>query len=321
MACYSAAMGDVLRNTFQWSVSRDRTFRECPRQYWYNYYGFWGGWNFDANEKEREIYVLKQLKSRSTWMGEVVHDCIKHSIENLSRGIPVLPLERILAITRNRMRNDFRVSRDFIYRDNPKTACGLFEHEYRVPVTDEEWRECADHVDRCLVTFYSSAVWEQLVRTRPGDFLEIERFSSFVLDGANVTVKLDCATRETDHVVVWDWKTGRRESPDAELQLACYAFYIHQAYGVPIHGIRMRRFELSGGTVYERVIAERGLGEILDHIRGSIADMHSLLDDPDRNLAHEDSFRKVERREVCSRCNFVKACAPSVQTDGIWRRV
>ncbi|HXV12864.1 MAG TPA: PD-(D/E)XK nuclease family protein [Candidatus Krumholzibacteria bacterium] len=305
-------MAEALKNTFQWSVSRDRTFRECPRQYWFNHYGFWGGWEFGVDDRTREIYVLKQLKSRATWVGEVVHDCIKHSVENLSRGIPVLPVERILEITRNRMRNDYRVSRDGLYRDNPKHACGFFEHEYRVPVTPEEWRDSADAVDRCLVTFYASEVWDQLKRTRPGDFLEIERFSNFLLDGVGVTVKLDCATRETDHVVVWDWKTGRREGADAPLQLACYAFYIHQAYGIPIHRVKMRRFELSGGTVHERTIAEKELTEILGYVRGSIADMQSLLEDRERNLAREDRFSKVERREACLRCNFLKVCAPSI---------
>jgi hypothetical protein len=305
-------MGDVLKNTFQWSVSRHRTFRECAREYWFNHYGFWGGWNWDADERTRDIYVLKQLKSRPTWVGEVVHDCIKHSIENLSRSIPVLPVQRILEITRNRMRNDFRVSRDGLYRENPKAACGLFEHEYRVPVTDEEWRDAAEQVDRCLVTFYASPVWEQLTRTRPADFLEVERFSSFEIDGTTISVKLDCAIRETDRVVVWDWKTGRREARDANLQLACYAFYVHQRYGIPIHRVIMRRFELVGGAVHERSIAERELTATLDIVRGSIADMHALLDDPDRNLTQEDRYPKEARRDVCMRCNFLKVCAPDL---------
>jgi hypothetical protein len=282
-------MGELLKNTFQWSVSRERTFRECPRQYWFNHYGFWPGWEFDADARTRDIYVLKQLKSRQTWVGEVVHDCIKHSVENLSRGIRVLPVDEILKITRSRMRNDFRVSRDGFYRENPKAACGLFEHEYRVPVRDEEWRECAEHVDRCLV---------------------------ISLDGATVTVKLDCATRETDHVIVWDWKTGKREGADAKLQLACYAFYIHQAYGIPIHRVRMRRFELSSGNVREQWMDEKQLTDTLEHVRGSIADMQSLLEDVDRNLAKEERFRKEERREVCLRCNFLRVCAPNIGAVG-----
>ncbi len=305
-------MKQARTNDFRWSVSRDRTFRECPRQYWFNYYGYWSGWEYDADPRTREIYTLKSLKARPTWIGEVVHDCIRHSIENLARSVPVLPVDRIREITRNRMREDFRESRDGLHRQDPRGACGLFEHEYRVPVTDEEWRDAADTVDRCLVTFYASDVWRQLQDTAPADFLEIEKFSGFVLDGIEVTVKLDCATRETEHVTVWDWKTGRREGPTARLQLACYAFYLHQAYGVPIHRVRMKRFELSQGTVHERTITEKELGEILDYVRGSVADMRGLLEDPERNVAREDRFVRVARRESCLRCNFLKVCKPDI---------
>jgi hypothetical protein len=74
----------------------------------------------------------------------------------------------------------------------------------------------------------------------------------------------------------------------------------------------MRRVELSGGTVHEREIKEGRLTEILDYVRGSIADMKSLLDDGERNLAREERFSKVERREVCLRCNFLKVCTPNI---------
>lgn len=305
-------MAALLRNDFQWSVSRDRTFRECPRQYWFNHYGFWGGWEPGVESRTREIYVLKQLKTRPTWIGDVVHRCIRQSLENLARGITVLPVSEILSITRDLMRREFRESRSGLYNADPKAACGLFEHEYRVHVTDDEWREAADTVDRCLLNFYDSEVWTHLQQKQPVDFLEIESFSRFPLDGVDVTVKMDCATRETDHVIVWDWKTGRRVGADAQLQLACYAFYVHQAYAVPIHRVEMRRFELASREVHTRSIAERELNEILAYVRGSVADMRSLLDDPDRNLAHEDRFAKVSRREICSRCNFVRLCEPTL---------
>ncbi|NOZ64350.1 MAG: hypothetical protein GXO71_05370, partial [Caldiserica bacterium] len=44
-----------LVNEFSWSKSRDIIFRECPRKYYFNYYGSWGGWKFDAPERTRQI--------------------------------------------------------------------------------------------------------------------------------------------------------------------------------------------------------------------------------------------------------------------------
>lgn len=306
-------MREPLRNTFQWSVSRDRVFRTCPRQYWFAHYGFWGGWEPDIDDRTREIYVLKQLKTRPMWVGDVVHACIKHSLENLSRRIPVLPVDEILRITRDRMRHDFRQSRAGAYRENPRGTCGLYEHEYRVAVSDREWLDAAEQVDQCLRNFYASPAYAQLLRTAPEDFLEIETFSRFSIDDVPVTVKLDCATRESDHIVVWDWKTGRAEIPESPLQLACYAFYIHQAYGVPIHGVRQRWVDLmSGGSFREMVIGERQLDELLTYIRGSVADMMGLLDDPVANRSSEDRFVKVVRREVCGRCSFARVCKPGL---------
>lgn len=307
-----AHMREPLRNTFQWSVSRDRTFRTCPRQYWFNHYGFWGGWEWEVEPRIREIYILKQLQSRQMWVGDIVHTCIKRSLENMSRRIPLLPIDEILRITRDRMRSDFRQSRDGLYRDNPKAACGLFEHEYRVPVTDQEWLDCAEQVDQCLRNFYASEAYAQLQRTKPEDFLEIENFSRFEIDGIPITVKLDCATRESDHIVVWDWKTGKWDGRESDqLQLACYAFYIQKTYNVPIHAVRQRRVDLMrGGEFKETVFHERGLEELLTYIRGSVGDMMNLLDDRENNRASEDRFSKVERRDVCSRCSFLRVCEP-----------
>jgi hypothetical protein len=305
-------MREVFRNEFSWSVTRDRLFEECARKYYFNYYGYWGGWEPDAPERVREIYVLKQLAHRATWIGQVVHDCIKRSLDNCARDIPVLPLDEILTITRDRMRRDFRSSRSGHYRSNPKHACGLFEHEYGIDVPDEQWRAAWEQVERCLKTFYRSETYAELSALAAEDFLEIERLSTFDLDGNPVSIRLDCVTREKDRVIVWDWKSGRRESRDAKFQLACYAFYAHAAYGIPIHRIALRRFELYHDALHEDTIGERELTEVLSYIRGSISDMKATLDDPDRNLASEGCFAKASRREVCYRCEFLKVCGPDL---------
>ena len=78
------------KNEFTWSISRNRVFQACPRQYYFNYYGYWGGWEMDAPARTRQIYILKNLKNRYMWAGEKVHSCIKHTLINLQRGISVL---------------------------------------------------------------------------------------------------------------------------------------------------------------------------------------------------------------------------------------
>ena len=66
-----------LANEFSWSRSRDNTFQDCRRRYFYHYYGAWGGWDAAAGEEVRRLYILKQLASRQMWAGRIVHDAIE----------------------------------------------------------------------------------------------------------------------------------------------------------------------------------------------------------------------------------------------------
>ncbi len=306
-------MGPSLKNTFSWSVSRDNVFRECPRKYWFNYYGHWDGWSAEAPRRTREIYVLKQLKNRAMWIGQTVHECIARTLQNVSRGVPVLGVDEILSITRNLMRQHFRHSRSRRYWQNPKLYCGFFEHEYDVEVSDEQWRAAAEDADHCLRTFYDSEHFSRLRDTPQAAFLEVERFSATYFEGVELKIKLDCATREDERIVIWDWKTGKKESDTGlSIQMGCYALYARKTYGVQLEDVITRRFDLNRGVLYEHTPTERSLDEILAYVRGSIADMLGLLEDQDENSAEEERFTKVARREVCLKCNFLKVCQPNL---------
>jgi hypothetical protein len=47
-----------LKNEFSWSKTRDEVFKNCPRQYWFAYYGYWNGWLENAPERTRQIHIL-----------------------------------------------------------------------------------------------------------------------------------------------------------------------------------------------------------------------------------------------------------------------
>ncbi|MCF7875796.1 PD-(D/E)XK nuclease family protein, partial [Candidatus Bipolaricaulota bacterium] len=76
-------MSEDFKNTFSWSNSRLQAFQRCKRKYYFQYYGFWGGWEEDASERVQTIYLLKKLKNRHMWKGTIIHEAIAFLLKSL----------------------------------------------------------------------------------------------------------------------------------------------------------------------------------------------------------------------------------------------
>ncbi len=92
-------------------------------------------------------------------------------------------------------------------------------------------------------------------------------------------------------------------------QLSCYAMYGVEKWGVKPEKIKLFEYNLLSDQSAEFSVK---LGEIANtkaYIRGSIADMGSLLADIDNNVPKEEGlFRKVQDERIRNRCNFRKVC-------------
>ncbi len=298
-----------LANEFTWSITRDKRLRACARQYWFQHYGMWHGWEDGAPQRTREAYVLSKLKGRAAWVGIRVHECIARSLQNLRRGQEVLPTEKILEIVRGEMRTDFANSRRRHYRAVPKQYVGLFEHEYDLPVTDEEWKRSADLANECLRNFYASETYARLRALPREAFVEVEeKMTHFTFEGVKVWASLDCAVREADTTVIYDWKTGDA-GENHSVQLTCYALYGSQAWSLPPEKMRLVEYNLRGGQPREYGITPKEIESVQAYIRGSIADMRALLADPARNVPRpEEAFATTDDDRTCRRCNYLKIC-------------
>ena len=298
----------TITNEFSWSKSRDEVFQTCPRQYYFNYYGYCGGWERNTPERTRQIYILKKLKNRYMWAGGKVHDCIKHTLKNLQRGISVLDLDEIVSIAIDEMRADFRSSRERRYRLNPKT-CALFEHEYEIDLSDAQWKAIADNVETCLRNFYTSEIFDKLKALPIQNWLEVEDFSFFHLNGAKIWAVIDCSFRTEDGVTIIDWKTGRGTTNDVSLQLSCYAMYGMEKWGIRPEKIKLVEYNLLSDRGSEFFATPGELADTESYIEGSIADMQSLLVDLENNTPKDETyFRKVEEGRIRDRCSFRKVC-------------
>jgi hypothetical protein len=208
------------------------------------------------------------------------------------------------------MRAEFRSSSEKNYLKNPKT-CALFEHEYGIEVTDEQWKETAQNVETCLRNFYASDIYAGLKSHQKEGWLEVEEFSSFYLDDVKIMLAIDCAIREGEDIYIYDWKTGRSISEDLPVQLSCYALYAIGKWHIPPERLKIIEVNLLFNKSNWFTISQTEMGSIKGYIRGSIKDMHSLLEDVENNIPmEEEHFSKVEDERVSLRCNFKRICKP-----------
>lgn len=293
-----------LQNEFSWSKSRHGKLEECPRQYFFHYYGSWGGWERGAPPETKELYTLKKLTGRHAWNGSAVHDAIGRILTMVRDGFPVEP-DALIDQVRAAMRAQFRESREKSYR--VRKAFGLVEHEYDEAIPDEEWRAGWELVEACLRSFFSSR-WLEIARGLPADrWLPIDELGSFDHDGTKIYAAPDFAFRTDGGVVVVDWKTGRQRESDRE-QLLGYAMYARSTWDVPIAKVECRVVYLPSLEEVQVPVDDGTIDAFAARMSESIAAMRGLLADPDRNVATIDSFPRTTDAGACARCVFRRPC-------------
>jgi hypothetical protein len=301
-------MGKELKNEFSWSKTRDQTFRECLRKYYFQYYGGWGGWLKDADPRIRQIYMLKNLYTRQMWAGDHVHLCLEKVLGVIRRGLEAPAEDEAVRNMTEDMRRDFKDSRAGKYRQDPKRICGLFEHEYALEISDEAWKAIAEHADKCVRHFYRAPVFQKLRERPAAAWLEIEERSTFQLDGLKVYVQLDCAFRLEDGIVIYDWKTGKIDAERNDVQLACYILYAMEKWKATAEQVTAIDLYLTDGSESPRQLDAERLEDAKNYIRDSADEMLFPLSDPERNFAEEDAFDFTDNESACRRCNFLKVC-------------
>jgi hypothetical protein len=307
------AMGRILTNDFSWSKSRHEKFSECLRAYYLYYYRSWGGWDARAPADVRELYVLKKLNNRYTWAGGVVHDAIKQALLALRAGRTVAP-EQAIARVHRLMQADFKHSAARAYWKEKlrKEFAGLVEHEYAVPVANDEWKANWNTARSALEWFFNSR-WPALARSlRPEQWLEVDEgfeFSSFQVEGVKVFAIPDFAYYDDQgRAIVVDWKTGKaRDGYDD--QVLGYALYIATRYKLPVEKVRAQLVYLNDGVESSVEVDSTAIAGFRQRMRASVEKMRDLLADPPANLPRpETHFPMTDALQTCTRCVFRRIC-------------
>ena len=283
---------------FSWSASRHDTFATCRRRYYYSYY---------ASLEDDEIRRLKKLSALPLWAGSVVHD----AIESFLRTNDTLPSPEdqealVRSVVHSGMVSDWRESEAGGLRFR------LFEHEYEIPVEQEDKRIAVNTVMRSLKNFFRTETLRRALDVGRSRWLALEDLVSFPVGDVEVFLRMDLAYRDRDgRVVIVDWKTGRGEGRFNEVQVAGYALYAtEQGWVGDPEEISTELSYLVIPKAVRRGVTKKMVEHARSFVARSARDMKALLLDPVANLARLEDFPMIDRPQVCRRCNFRRLCFP-----------
>jgi hypothetical protein len=322
-------------NRFGWSLSREATFDQCRRRYFFHYYLSWGGWQAGAPEIAREAFKLKRLVSLPLWRGQLVHFVASMVLRSMKAKGRIPDRDRVIAYTLERFKMQFEFSREKKYLTTPKKTfeslnidwLALIDHEYGRPVPaaalERTRGECVQAVEALL----QSPMLEIIAGTdRAGwDIEDLEHGSfsqQFEVGGATVFVKTDFMFRAAEGALrIVDWKTNRsgsaeagdtdEEPRNAAVQLGVYAYYASRILGEPVAAMRLFEVNLlDGGRSIEHAVDEESIARAGEAIQSGIGKLAAALVDRDtaRNEALPYERFPVVENGLCRFCNFFRIC-------------
>ena len=299
-------MGKLV-NTVGWSASRANTLYGCKRQYFYNYYLAWEGWNKSADLKRQEAYKLKNMTSLPMWVGTIVHDIIEGCLGHFDEHGVLPQMSQTKGMAVENLRTGWQQSIKAEWRADPKNKIRLMEHHHDIPVPKEKTEEAKAKVLKCLDTFYNLF---PVIFGKDGsfEFLELEDFQSFLLkSGEKVTVKLDCAIkREDGDVYLIDWKTGKRTDNVID-QLSVYAMYVIKQLKIPLEKIKVVPVYLNNEHFIQPTpISMDQITGIAKKIKLETSEMIELH--PHGMKLAQEKFTLTVNEWKCKYCNFVTIC-------------
>jgi len=285
-------------------------FESCQRQYFFNYYGSWGGWYNTADEQTRLLYRLKKMTTLPQMTGSVVHDAIGRVLNGLQKGHEITPRAAETYATQLFDRH-IEDSLEKRWQRSASKHTNLFEHYYGQDLDQDAGR---DRVVENVNAFFASEAFQILQDTPPNQWLSVEALTSFIFNATKLWVSLDVAVRQNGGVSIFDWKTGREREAD-RLQLAVYALYASNAWGVAPPNLQLQDVYLQAGVVRSITVDGTVLDQTRQIIQKSIVEMRDLLDDSNLNSASIDKFPMIENRSTCASCTFKSICFPDGDID------
>lgn len=311
--------------TFGYSHTRHRALLACPRQYYYRWYGSWGGWKREAiGTPAHVLYRLKHITTPALAAGTLLHECAAHVANCLRAGKPVPSYDVLLGYVQGELRALLRRSLDDFWRD-PKRNSLLWERFYRGRDDPRIVDYIEEYAPEALSHLLASTVWSEVAACRREDILIIDSRESTEFHGVELYAAPDLVytTHRDQRITIVDWKTGRWTDGGRE-QVSLYALYVRSRFRRRWNEWtwRGRVVSLRGGTEEVFELTTEDMVRAYSRIESGVGAMEMYLEDIRFDApVPESEFERVNMadpnaRRACRECPFWGMCAPAIDPRG-----
>ncbi len=277
-----------------WSKSQMSALRECRRKLLFSVK--------PADAKApvmAEAAKLKKVRPRQMWAGALVHETIGDILKSVRQGQKPEAADVIVDKLKNRMRDEFRASKD------GSAEAPLLEHRYQAAVAPDVWRRQWDGVEKSIRWFLGSKWLSRLASLGPECWKAVDEVLSFDVDGIKAYAKIDCAVEIDGKFFVIDWRTSA-PNPQAEAGLQVAALYAYENWGADPESLQAITVCLLDGATYHADVTEDSLMET--HLR--IQEEAGQLQVAAAQFPADPFALPAAPLSTCARCQFQALCHP-----------
>ncbi len=277
---------------FSWSIYRKTVFENCHRKYFYQYYGAWESWNINADDQQKHIYVLKNIKTIKQVIVAITEKSLLESIRK----------QRDFKSNFNMMYfSEFaKLADDIIYdkwKFDPKCN-NIFDIYYREKDLSKYdlIEDIKNEFSQFFIKFTESSLFENISKLEYLNFYDIKPFDFFHINELQIYCSPSLIYKKGSQIN--SINLGFSEN---SLKLELIKLYIETKMRVPQDRIISQHLNLNNFELEEN----RYSLNIEETITESANDMLSYLYD---DIAYETNFAKTADDKICPYCKFREFC-------------
>lgn len=322
-------MAEKLQNLCCWSSSRESTFFECKKKYWYTYYGAWEGWPLFSHDPRASVdplalylYRLKNMQTIPIFLGSLIHKVIEKNIRTIMRSKKLPLLDHVMDEAKQLLKQGLDDSQKKAYVKNPKQHVNLLEDYYERSKPSQDTLETK--LFTCLSNWHASPIIQSTLlhpSTSLGGLEELMKFS--IRPSMECIVVFDLSLywkRNTseEKLLIFDWKTGS-ESDRISKQMLAYALAATRLLQKKLSSITVCPFYLAKSpSAYEKIhldqpTSEKEIQETENDIIHSLVAMKALHSEP--ILPDPKNFPYREDTKSCLYCPYQEMCKKAEYQD------